>query len=89
MKTKNNGDLQVFLKKVMFLRGFGDMDSYKVITEYKEIAQQGGEGKLDSIIADFSDPKTYEKGKKQLIKEVKQSIDQQTFLQGNKPQGTV
>jgi len=67
--------MQGFLKKVMLLRGFGDMDSYKVISEYRELAEERSHEKLDLIIADFSDPKTYEKGKEKLIKEVRSFLD--------------
>jgi len=71
---KRKSELTSFLQKVKQLRGFGDMNSYKVVNEFKEIAGDVHEEKLKSIIEDFSKPDTYQNGKASLIKNVESEL---------------
>lgn len=71
---KRKSELTSFLQKVKQLRGFGDMNSYKVVSEFKEIAGEEHEEKLKNIIEDFSKPHTYQNGKASLIKNVESEL---------------
>ncbi|MDN3588548.1 hypothetical protein QWY86_17840 [Pedobacter aquatilis] len=71
---KRKSELTSFLQKVKQLRGFGDMNSYKVVSEFKQIAGDDYEEKLRNIIEDFSKPHTYQNGKSSLIKKVESEL---------------
>lgn len=71
---KQNTQLKDFLARVKQLRGFGDMNSYQVVNEFKTLSNDKDQ-KIEHIIEDFSNPATYYNGKNRLIKEVEDQID--------------
>lgn len=73
MKQKN-AELKDFLARVKQLRGFGDMNSYQVVNEFKELSSDKNQ-KVEHIIEDFSNPETYYNGKNRLIKEVESQLN--------------
>jgi len=70
---EDNAQMSSFLKKVQRLRGYGDMDSYVLVKEFRRFANLS-EKKLDEIIEDFSSPKTWILGKMKLINYVEALI---------------
>jgi len=75
LMDKRKSDLKEFLKKVKELRGFGDMNSYQVVRDFKTLAEDVPDEKLNTIIQDFSNPQTYKSGKEKLIKNVESELD--------------
>ncbi|GGI29119.1 hypothetical protein [Pedobacter mendelii] len=71
---QRKSDLKDFLKKVKELRGFGDMNSYQVVRDFKYLAEDEPDEKLDVIIEDLSNPQTYKIGKEKLIKKVEHKL---------------
>ncbi|GAA3981233.1 hypothetical protein GCM10022246_36640 [Pedobacter ginsengiterrae] len=71
---KQNTQLKDFLARVKQLRGFGDMNSYQVVNEFKTLSNDKDQ-KIEHIIEDFSNPETYYNGKNRLIKEVEDQLD--------------
>ncbi|RNL52158.1 hypothetical protein [Pedobacter jejuensis] len=71
---KRKSDLKDFLRKVKDLRGFGDMNSYQVVKDYKHLAEDEPDEKLNVIIEDFSNPQTYKEGKDKLIRKVERKL---------------
>lgn len=71
---KQNTQLKDFLARVKQLRGFGDMNSYQVVNEFKTLSNDKDQ-KIEHIIEDFSSPETYYNGKNRLIKEVEDQLD--------------
>jgi len=71
---KQNTQLKDFLARVKQLRGFGDMNSYQVVNEFKTLSNDKHQ-KIEHIIEDFSNPETYYNGKNRLIKEVEDQLD--------------
>jgi len=66
-------DLSIFLQKVMQLRGFGDMNSYSLVTEFKNLGNIP-EYKMKNIIEDMSSPQTWNNGKSIFIETVLENI---------------
>lgn len=66
MKSQET-DLKNFLIKVKQLRGFGDMNSYKIVNELSSLKEDLTEEQLRSIIQNFSKPETYNEGKNWII----------------------
>ena len=66
-------DLSIFLQKVMQLRGFGDMNSYSLVTEFKNLGNIP-EFKMKNIIEDMSSPQTWNNGKSIFIETVLENI---------------
>lgn len=60
-------NLKNFLIKVKQLRGFGDMDSYRIVSELKNLREDLSEEQLRSIIQNFSKPESYNEGKNWII----------------------
>lgn len=60
-------DLREFLKKVKELRGYGDMNSYKVVKDYNELAQETANDHIDNIITALSSPRTFNDVKTKMI----------------------
>ena len=74
MATPNKkSDLSIFLQKVMQLRGFGDMNSYSLVTEFKNLGNIP-EFKMKNIIEDMSSPQTWNNGKSIFIETVLENI---------------
>ena len=74
METPNKiSQMSSFLKKVQQLRGFGDMDSYSLVNEFKRFTNLP-ENSLDRIIEDFSSPSTWNIAKRKLIDDVETVI---------------
>ena len=71
---KQNTQLKDFLARVKQLRGFGDMNSYQVVNEFKTLSNDK-DLKIEHIIENFSNPETYYNGKNRLIKEVEDQLD--------------
>jgi len=65
--------LSTFLLKVKQLRGFGDMNSYSLTTEFKSLANVS-DSKINHIIEDMSSPKTWNNGKSIFIESVLENI---------------
>ncbi|MFC3560150.1 hypothetical protein [Pedobacter jamesrossensis] len=71
---KKNHELKQLLVKVKQLRGFGDMDTYRLAST-PEIYQNSGAANIrDKIIEEFSDPITYSQARKRLIVEIESQI---------------
>jgi len=68
-------DLSIFLQKVKQLRGFGDMNSYSLVTEFKNYGNIP-DYKIRSIIEDMSSPQTWNNGKLIFIETVLENISQ-------------
>ncbi|MCZ4224913.1 hypothetical protein [Pedobacter rhodius] len=66
-------DLSTFLQKVKLLRGFGDMNSYSLITEFKNLGNIP-DYKIKNIIEDMSSPQTWNNGKSIFIETVLENI---------------
>ncbi|GGI27545.1 hypothetical protein [Pedobacter mendelii] len=66
-------DLSTFLQRVKQLRGFGDMNSYILVTEFKDIGNIP-EHKIQNIIEDMSSPQTWNNGKSIFIETVLEKI---------------
>lgn len=62
-----------FLQKVKQLRGFGDMDSYSLVREFKNLGNVPDEA-IDGIIEDMASPQTWNFGKIAFIKNVENFI---------------
>lgn len=74
METLNKiSQMSSFLKKVQQLRGYGDMDSYTLVNEFKKFTDIP-EINLNRIIEDFSSPQTWSIGKSKLIDDVETVI---------------
>ncbi|KQR66879.1 hypothetical protein [Pedobacter sp. Leaf176] len=76
METPNKkSDLSIFLQKVMLLRGFGDMNSYSLVTEFKNLGKIP-DYKMKNIIQDMSSPQTWNNGKSIFIETVLENISE-------------
>ena len=73
---KRISDLKEFLKKVKELRGYGDMNSFKVVKDYDEIAEEAARDGIDNIIEALSSPVTYDKLRKKMIANVGDELNQ-------------
>lgn len=74
MQTLNKkSDLSIFLQKVMLLRGYGDMNSYSLVTEFKNLVHIP-DYKMKNIIEDMSSPQTWNNGKSIFIETVLENI---------------
>ncbi|WP_316736812.1 hypothetical protein [Pedobacter aquatilis] len=58
--------LKSFLKKIQCLQGYGDMNSYVIAYEYKQLTKTQ-DNKVDKIIDAFSSPRTWYAGKVKFI----------------------
>ncbi|WP_316831182.1 hypothetical protein [Pedobacter aquatilis] len=70
---KRKSDLSTFLQKVKQLRGFGDMNSYSLVTEFKDLGNIP-DYKIRNIIEDMSSPQTWNNGKSIFIETVLENI---------------
>ncbi|RZL28201.1 MAG: hypothetical protein EOO96_21190 [Pedobacter sp.] len=70
---QQKSELCTFLQKVKQLRGFGDMNSYSLVTEFKGLGNIP-EYKIRTIIEDLSSPKTWNNGKLIFIETVLENI---------------
>ncbi|WP_316736234.1 hypothetical protein [Pedobacter aquatilis] len=68
--------LDKFLFRVKQLRGYGDMNSFKLVNELKEFHDVLPESpeKIDNIIEDLAAPQTWINGKKALTENVEHAI---------------
>ncbi|WP_316829646.1 hypothetical protein [Pedobacter aquatilis] len=74
METLNKiSQMSSFLKKVQQLRGFGDMDSYNLVNEFKKFTN-ASENNINRMIEDFSSPRTWNVAKRNLIDDVETVI---------------
>jgi len=74
METPNKiSQMSSFLRKVQQLRGFGDMDSYNLVNEFKKFGNMP-ENSLNKIMEDFSSPRTWNIAKSRLIDNVETVI---------------
>ena len=71
---KSKTDLKTFLNRVKRLRGFGDMDAYKVAADFKKISENEADESISDIINDFSSLSTYDKAKRALIDKVESEL---------------
>lgn len=69
-------ELKDFLKKVKELRGFGDMNSYKVVKDYDEIAQGAAKDNTHNIITALSSRLTFDEICRKMIVNAEQELDQ-------------
>ncbi|MDN3586345.1 hypothetical protein QWY86_06685 [Pedobacter aquatilis] len=71
LKTLDN-----FLFRVKQLRGYGDMNSFNLVNELKELYEVLPESpeKIDNIIKDLAAPQTWSNGKKALKDRVEHAI---------------
>jgi len=74
LMEKSKTDLKTFLNRVKQLRGFGDMDAYKVAADFKKISENEADGSISDIINDFSSLSTYDKAKRALIDKVESEL---------------
>lgn len=78
-KLKKIQILNTFLAKVKHLRGYGDMDSYSLAQQFKDLPDlsenQIYEDNIDHIILDMASPKTWNTGKIKFIKNVETVLD--------------
>ncbi|MFC3562261.1 hypothetical protein [Pedobacter jamesrossensis] len=70
---QRQSDLSTFLQKVKQLRGFGDMNSYSLVTEFKTLGNIP-DSKIKNIIEDMSSPQTWNNGKSIFIETVLENI---------------
>lgn len=70
---QKKSDLSNFLQRVKQLRGFGDMNSYSLVNEFKSIGNIP-ESKITNIIEDMSSPQTWNNGKSIFIESVLENI---------------
>jgi len=66
--------LSTFLKRVQQLRGYGDMDSYCLVNEFKSLVNVP-ENTVHNIIQDLSSPQTWNFGKSKFIDKVENVIE--------------
>ncbi|WP_316831552.1 hypothetical protein [Pedobacter aquatilis] len=71
---KRKTDLKSFLTRVKHLRGFGDMDAYKVASDFKKLSENEADESISNIIKDFSSLSTYDKAKQALIDKVESEL---------------
>ncbi|WP_231464011.1 MULTISPECIES: hypothetical protein [unclassified Pedobacter] len=67
--------LSSFLLKVKQLRGYGDMNSYSLATEFKSIANVS-DSMINHIIEDMSSPQTWNNGKSFFIETVIENMSE-------------
>ncbi|MBC6111276.1 hypothetical protein H7U22_12685 [Pedobacter sp. CCM 8938] len=65
--------MSTFLQKVKQLRGFGDMDSYSLVREFKNLGNVPDEA-IHGIIEDMASPQTWNFGKIAFIQNVENFI---------------
>lgn len=65
--------MSTFLQKVKQLRGFGDMDSYSLVREFKNLGNVPDEA-IDGIIVYMASPQTWNFGKIAFIQNVENFI---------------
>ncbi|MBC6113171.1 hypothetical protein ACFOG5_02650 [Pedobacter fastidiosus] len=75
MDRKAN-ELKNFLKKVKELCGFGDMNSYKVVKDFDDIAQGAAQDNIHNIIMALSSPLTFDQVRRKMIVNAEQELDQ-------------
>ncbi|PWS26039.1 hypothetical protein DHW03_18505 [Pedobacter yonginense] len=76
METLNKVQmLNTFLAKVKQLRGFGDMNSYFLASQFKGIDEKVKENQVNEIISEFSSPETFNEGKTHFIDGINALID--------------
>ncbi|MFC3562875.1 hypothetical protein [Pedobacter jamesrossensis] len=74
--------LNTFMSKALQLRGFGDMDAYRLVSDFGKINPQIDGDQVMMIISDLSSPHTYNQGKQRFIRgirELQDSIHQEGF----------
>lgn len=71
---KQNINLKKLLEKVRRLRGYGDMDTYKLAFMNEIYTGPDGPKKKEILFQEFSDPTTYYKAKNKLISELEAQI---------------
>lgn len=70
---QRKSDLSIFLQKVRQLRGFGDMNSYSLVTEFKDLGNIP-DSKIKHIIEDMSSPQTWNNGKSIFIESIIENL---------------
>ncbi len=73
LMNTQEANLKSFLNKVKQLRGFGDMDSYRIVSELKNLKADLSEEQLHSVIQNFSTPESYDEGKNWIIDNLENS----------------
>ncbi|MBC6109258.1 hypothetical protein ACFOG5_03140 [Pedobacter fastidiosus] len=71
--------LSSFLAKVKHLRGYGDMNSYNLVKEFKNLGNLAENpvpsDQVNEIINDLSSPGTWNNGKNNFIQNIETFID--------------
>jgi len=67
-------ELNTFLDKVRRLRGYGDMDSYLLVSQIRGMSELIPDTEINTIIQDFSSPFTYGEAKNRLTHDVETLI---------------
>lgn len=65
-----------FLFKVRQLRGYGDMDSYRLVNDFKKLHDGVDEVQVNRIIHEFSSHETYDLGKQHFIQGINSLMDE-------------
>lgn len=73
----NINQLSSFLSKVRRLRGFGDMDAYRLVDEYRSLSGSVPETRINKMINDLSSPLTYQMAKERFIDSVESLIGEE------------
>lgn len=68
-------DLTTFLQRVKLLRGFGDMNSYSLVNEFKDMGHIPDD-RIKNIIEDMSSLQTWSNGKSIFIETVLENISE-------------
>ncbi|PWS26619.1 hypothetical protein DHW03_17810 [Pedobacter yonginense] len=71
--SDNISKMSSFLRKVKQLRGFGDMDSYSLVREFKNLVN-ASDGEIENIIENMASPQTWNYGKNAFIQNVENII---------------
>lgn len=69
-------DLKEFLKKVKELRGYGDMNSYKLVKDYNQLARETARDDTDNIITALSSLNTYNDVRQKMIDNASDELNQ-------------
>ncbi|PWS29014.1 hypothetical protein DHW03_04050 [Pedobacter yonginense] len=71
--------LNTFLARVKHLRGYGDMNSYNLVKEFKSFGKLTENplpsNQVDDIINELSSPRTWNNGKNNFIQNIETFID--------------
>ncbi|WP_443936424.1 hypothetical protein [Pedobacter sp. MW01-1-1] len=65
--------LNLFLRKVNQLNGYGDMDTYRLVKEFKQLTN-ASELVFLQLLKELSNPDTWSQGKEHFIQEITNKI---------------